>query len=426
MLDIKFIRENPDLIREASRKKKMPFDISKLLETEEKRRSLLSEIEELRGKQNKASETVVNLKTDYEKELAFRSLREIKDTISSKEQQFKKIIEDWQKLMYDVPNIPDPSVPEGADDDENEVIRTGGEIPKFDFPIKNHDQILKDLGLADLERGVKVSGFRGYFLKKEAVLLSMGLWQFAIDTVSKKGYEPVMAPSLVRDFALYGSGHFPQLQDDVYKTQEETYLAGTAEIPMMGYYSGEILLEEDLPKKFVAFSPCFRREAGSYGRDTKGIYRLHEFFKVEQLILSKSDHLVSVELHEELTANAEELVKTLGLPYRIVTVCSGGMGRAQVKTYDIEVWIPSENKYRESHSSSYYHDFQTRRLNIRYRDKDGRMNFCHSLNNTAIATPRILISILENYQQKDGSILIPDALKKYVEKEVIEPRTTKK
>lgn len=423
MLDIKFIRENPDIIKEAARKKRIDFNVSKLIDIDAKRREILSEIEKLRAFQNKASDTVAGIKEDAKRASAIEDVREIKDKLSQKESDLKKIIADWEKLMYDVPNIPDLSVPEGTTDEDNTEVRKEMEPASFNFPIQNHADLVTSLGLADLERGTKVSGFRGYFLKQEAALLSMALWQFTMETMTKKGYEPILAPALVRGENLFGTGHFPQAREDVYKlTDDELYLSGTAEIPLMGYYRDEILKEENLPKKFVAFSPCFRREAGSHGKDTKGIYRLHEFFKVEQLIFAPNDHELSVRLHEELTANSEAILQALELPYRVVIVAAGQLGRAHVKTYDLEVWIPSEKRYRESHSSSYYHDFQTRRLNIRYRTKDGDMRFCHSLNNTAIATPRILISIFENYQQKDGSIRIPAVLQKYIGKETIEPR----
>lgn len=421
MLDIKFIRENPDLIKDAVRKKRVDFEVMKLFEVDKKRRELIPEIEKFRALQNKASERVSQIRNEDEKEAAIQELREIKEKLTFKETELKKIAGEWEKLMYDVPNMPDPSVPEGATDDDNVEVRSDGEIPEFSFSPKNHVELLSKLDLVDLERGTKVSGFRGYFLKREAVSLSMALWQFTIDTITKKGYQLIMTPALVREENLFGSGHFPQAREDVYKTQDDLYLSGTAEIPLMGYYRNEVLQYEELPKKFVAFSPCFRREAGSYGRDTKGIFRLHEFFKIEQLILSENNHEQSVRFHEELTLNAEEIIKELKLPYRVVIVSAGQLGRAHVKTYDIEVWIPSEKRYRESHSSSYYHDFQTRRQNIRYRDQDGEMRFCHSLNNTAIATPRILISIMENYQQKDGSIRIPDVLQKYMGKEIIQP-----
>jgi len=226
--------------------------------------------------------------------------------------------------------------------------------------------------------------------------------------------------SLLRGENLYGTGHLPHGVEDIYKTQDDIYLSATAEIPLMGMYANEILDEKDLPKKFLAFSPCFRREAGAHGKDTTGIYRVHEFFKVEQLIFGRADHQDTVELHEELTKGAEEILQKLEIPYRVVINCGGDIGRAHVKTYDIEAWIPSENRYRESHSSSYYHDFQTRRLNIRYRDKDGSIRFVYSLNNTALATPRILISIIENNQQEDGSVKIPRVLEGYMGKKVIQ------
>ena len=315
--------------------------------------------------------------------------------------------------MLEVPNIPDPSVPDGESDRDNVEVRTWGVPAAFDFDPKNHIALMEALDLIDLERGTKVSGFRGYFLKNEAAGLSMALWQYTFDLFCDAGYTPIIAPALVREANLFGSGHFPQSREDVYKTQDELYLSATAEIPLMGMYSDEILKENDLPKKFLAFSPCFRREAGAAGRDAKGIYRLHEFFKIEQLILSVADHQDSVRYHEELTANAEKILQGLKLPYRVVVNCGGDIGRAHVKTYDLEAWIPSERRYRESHSSSYYHDFQTRRLNIRYRGSDDKVRFCYSLNNTAIATPRILISILENYQQSDGSVAVPEVLQKY-------------
>lgn len=423
MLDIKFIRENSDLIKEAARKKGVHLNIEKLLETDEKRRVTLAENEKLRAIKNKASDDVAGITDEAKKKSAIEALRDIKLKLSHKESELKKIAKDWWELMYDVPNIPDPSVPEGKTDEENVEVRKGGDAKQFGFTPKNHIELMESLDLIDLERGAKVSGFRGYFLKNEAAMLSMALWQLTIDMMAKKGYTPMTTPSLVREENLLGTGHFPQAREDVYKVAEdELYLSGTAEIPLMGLHRDEILSEKNLPIKYVAFSPCFRREAGSYGKDTKGIYRVHEFFKIEQLILCANDHELSVKLHEELTENAEEILRALELPYRVVTVVAGELGRAHVKTYDLEVWIPSEKRYRESHSSSYYHDFQTRRLNIRYKTNDNKHLFCHSLNNTAIATPRILISLLENHQQEDGSIQIPKALQKYMGKEVIESK----
>jgi len=427
MLDIKFIRENPDLIRKAAQKKRLDFDVNKLLEIDEVRRKQMIDIEEMRAKQNQASDQVATIENKKEKDAAIENLRGLKETLSKKEYEFKKTDIEWRKLMLDVPNVPDPSVVDGEDDRDNHEVRrwaptpsgrspdegVGREPEQFAFEPKNHITLMHDLDLIDLDRGVKVSGFRGYFLKREAVFLSFALWQFVFDQFRDSGYQPIIAPALVREENLFGTGHFPQSKEDVYKVQDELYLSATAEIPLMGMHSNDVFFEKELPKKYLAFSPCFRKEAGAHGKDTKGIYRLHEFFKIEQLILSVANHEDSVKLNEELTKNAEKILQALNLPYRVVIVCGGGLGRAQVKTYDLEAWIPSERKYRESHSSSYYHDFQTRRLNIRYKTPEGKTHFCYSLNNTAIATPRILISILENYQQKDGSIVVPKILQKY-------------
>jgi seryl-tRNA synthetase len=240
-----------------------------------------------------------------------------------------------------------------------------------------------------------------------------------MEEMSKVGFTPFIAPSLVREDNFIGTGYLPQAKDEIYATQDDLYLAGTAEVAMMGLHKDEIFKAEELPKQYVAFSPCYRREAGSHGKDTKGLYRVHEFTKLEQIVLCEADHQESVKWHEEITRNAENILQALKLPYHVVVNCGGDLGLGQVKKYDIEVWIPTDKKYKESHSSSYFHDFQTRRLNIRYRDAEGRVKFVHSLNNTAIATPRILISILENYQQKDGTIIVPEVLRKYLGKDVI-------
>lgn len=418
MLDIKFIRENPDLIKEAARKKHVDFDVEKLIGVDDKRLALLKEVEEMRAKQNLESDRIAKLSAD-ERGQAIEQMKVLKDRLSSKETELKKIEEKWQELMLLVPNIPDPSVPEGESEADNVEIRKWGEIPQFDFEPKDSMDLMQKLGLVDLERGIKVSGFRGYFLKGDGALLSMALWQFTMDKMRDKGFKPFIAPALVKEENLVGTGHFPKSKEDVYKTQDDLYLSGTAEIPMTNYFRDEILKEEELPKTYVAFSPCYRREAGSHGKDTRGIYRLHEFAKVEQFILCESDHQESVKWHEELTRNAEEILQDLKIPYRVVVNCAGDIGQAHVKTYDIEAWIPSEKRYRESHSSSYYHDFQARRSNIRYRTNDGRLIFAHTLNNTAIATPRILMSIVENYQQKDGTVVVPEVLRKYLDKDVI-------
>ena len=414
MLDIKFIRENKDLIKDAAKKKKIKVDIDRLVALDEKRRALIQEVDSMRAEHKIASEKIIILKGDEKEALAIK-LRGQKNDLVYKENDLRAVETEYNELMLWVPNFPDPSVPEGESDADNQEIRKWGEIPDFKkIGGRNYLEIMQDGDMVDLERGVKVSGFRGYFLKNDGAKLSFALWQFVYDFLVKKGFTPMIAPAVVKKDNFIGTGWFPQSEEDVYKTQDETYLSGTAEVAVMGYHKDEILREEELPKKFVAFSPCYRREAGSYGRDQKGLFRVHEFFKIEQVILCKADHQESVNWHEELTKNSEEIMQALKIPYRVVINCAADLGLGQVKKYDIEGWIPSEGKYRETHSSSYFHDFQTRRLNIRYKDSEDKIKFTHSLNNTAIATPRILEALIENHQTPDGKFEIPEVLKKYM------------
>src|SRR3989338_2644647 len=428
MLDIKFIRENSDLVREAARKKHTDFDIERFLALDEKRRALIADVDEMRRTHREESEKTSKTQ-GAERDALISQLKEGKDKISHKEFELRTIENEFSELMLQVPNIPDPSVPEGNSDADNQEIRVWN--PRSSTPSvaelggRDYLTLMKEHDMLDLERGTKVSGFRGYFLKNDGALLSFALWRFALDFMVKRGFIPFIAPALVREENLIGTGHFPKSREDVYKTEnDDLYLSGTAEIPMTGYFRDEVLREDELPKTFVAFSPCYRREAGSYGKDTKGIFRTHEFYKVEQFVLCKNDHQESVRWHEEITKNSEELLQALEVPYRIVVNCTGDIGQAHVKTYDIESWFPSENKYRETHSSSYYHDFQTRRFNIKYRDSEGKLRFAHSLNNTALATPRILEQFLENHQEPGGSIEIPKALQPYMGKEKIAKRKT--
>ncbi len=322
--------------------------------------------------------------------------------------------------MVRVPNVPDMTVPEGESDADNKEVKTWGDVPKFEFTPKSHADLLLMHDMADYERGAKVAGFRGYFMKNDGARLVWALERFVIDRFQNRdGFQPMIVPSMVRREPFVGTGYLPQSEEDLYKTQDADYLAGTAEVASMGYYMDEVIDKSALPIKFFAFSPCFRREAGSHGKDTKGIFRIHEFVKYEQVVLCEASHTESVKFHEELTANSEALLQELKLPYHVVLNCGGDIGLGQVKKYDIEAWMPSEGKYRETHSSSYFHDFQTRRLNIRYRDADGSLKFVHSLNNTALAMPRIVCQIVENNQQADGSIVVPEVLRPYMGKDLI-------
>ncbi len=414
MLDIKFIRENAELVKQACINKKINFDIDNLLKIDLRRRELLQEIEEFNAIKNQANKRIQEARTKEERDIVIAQMKELDRNSDNNNEEFKKVDAEFNALMLLVPNVPDETVPVGDSDEDNVEIRKWGKIREFDFPIKDHVQIAKDLDLVDFERGTKVAGFRGYFLKKEAMLLCMAIWQYATDLLVKKGFIPVHAPALVNKEAMTGTGYLPQAKDEVYETDDGMYLAGTSEVAMMCYHSNEVLKEEDLPIKYMGFSPCYRTEIGSYGKDTQGILRVHEFMKIEQVILCRNDKEESVRIHEEITANAEEILQGLGLPYHVVLNCSGDLGLGQVKKYDIECWVPSQNKYRETHSSSYFFDFQTRRLGIRYKTKEGQTLFTHSLNNTGIATPRVLIPLLENWQQADGSVKIPEVLHKYL------------
>jgi len=418
MLDIKFIRENQEIVREAAKNKNRKVDLDRLLELDELRRKLIGEIEKKREERNK------NAKTQSFKDTKTQAEgKKLKEEIKKLEEELKKVETEFNELMLSVPNVPDKSVPVGKDASGNKEIKKWGEKPKFGYKPIDHIELAKNLDLVDFERGVKIGGFRTYFLKNEAAMLEMAILLYTYQKLIKKGYIPLIAPSLVKEFTLVGNGQFPWGREEVYKIEkDDIYLAGTAEVPVTAYYANEILNEKELPKKFVAFSPCFRREAGSYGKDTKGLYRLHQFNKIEQVIINSADYEGSLSLHEELLQNCEEVLQDLKLPYRVLLMCTGDMGEPQVKKYDVETWMPSRGAYGETMSNSFMGDFQARRLNIRYRSIENVIKYVHTLNNTAVASPRILIAILENYQQPDGSVLVPEVLRDLVGRDRINPR----
>lgn len=416
MLDIKFIRENIELVKSAAEKKRVKVDLSRLVTLDDKRISLQQQIDEIRAKQNMVSKRMPELKDESEKAELIKSMGMHKDDLKKFEEELRGVMEEWRGVMLQVPNIPDISVPDGNSDADNVEVKTWGEKPNFDFEPKDHIEIMTNLGMVDFERGTKVHGFRGYFLKGDGALLSWAIWNYARDFFGKRNFEHMITPIIARPEHFYGTGHLPGDADDLYETQDKDYLAGTAEVPTMGYHSGETLGVEELPKKYLSFSPCYRREAGSYGKDTKGLIRVHEFYKLEQVVLCEASHAESVKWHEELNRNTEEFIESLGIPYHTVMNCGGDLGLGQVKKYDIELWVPMEQKYREISSASYFHDFQARRFNISYKDKEGTKRFVHSLNSTAIPTPRILVSLVENFQQADGSIRIPEVLTSYLGK----------
>lgn len=414
MLDIKFIRENKDIVQAGAQKKHIDVDIEGIIALDDKRLAMLKEVEDLRAEVNTASNNISRNQDPALKTQLIEEMRIVKDDIKEKEEKLKQVTEEWQKLMLQVPNVPDMSVPEGATDAENQEVKVWGEKPVFDFEPKDHIEIMNALKMVDFERGTKVHGFRGYFLTNDGARLSFAIWNYAMEFFSARGFSPIIPPTVVRKQNLYGTGHLPGDVEDYYMTQDGDALAGTAEVPLTGMHAGEILDNKTLPLKYLGFSPCYRREAGSHGKDVKGLIRVHEFYKLEQVILCEANHETSVKFHEELNKNTEDFIESLGIPYHTVINCGGDLGLGQVKKYDIELWVPKENTYREISSASYFHDFQTRRFNIRYRDHEGKMHYTHSLNSTAIPTPRILVSLVENYQQADGSVKIPEVLRKYM------------
>lgn len=430
MQDIKFIRENKKKFEETIKNKNINLDLRELLNIDDERRKFLQEIEALRTRRNEIADIMKKKQGKPDNDLIAEG-RDIKEKVSSLEGKFKAIETRFQELMYLVPNIPSQDTPIGKDESFNKVVAEYGKKTKFDFEKKDHIYLGETLNLLDLEAGVKTGGFRGYYLKNEAVLMHLGIMWHTLSKLQEKGFELIVPPTLVKEFVLYGSGHFPSGREEVYQVAEPSalsdqenkkgplYLAGTSEPSLLALNADKILSEEELPIKLCGFSQCYRSEAGSYGKDTRGIYRVHEFLKVEQVVLCKNDISESEKWLEKLREIAHEILTDLELPHRVIQLCTGDMGAGKYKMYDIETWMPSKGNYGETHSDSALTDWQARRLNIKYRSKNGDIKYVHTLNNTAIASPRILIAILENYQQADGSVRVPEVLKKYVGKVVI-------
>lgn len=410
MLDLKFIRENPDMVKEKLRAKQANVDVDAILYYDKVKREILTNLELLRVEQKKVSQEIVSYNEEKKRQLITLA-KELSDKIKDLEIRLKEVENSLNKLLFDLPNLPQEDVPIGKDESENVVIKKWG-IPKsFDFPIKDHISLGESLDIIDLERASKLSGSRFYYLKRESVLLQFALINFVLDLLTKENFIPVIPPVLAKEENYVSMGYLPQLDQEMYKIAiDELRLAATSEQTIGPMYKDEILSLESLPLRFVGFSSCFRREAGSYGKDTKGIFRVHQFDKVEMFIFCKKED--SIKEHEYLLSLEEKIMQSLGIPYQVVLMCTGDLGFPVAKKYDIEAWIPSQTKYRETHSTSNCTDFQSRRLGIRYREGK-KINYVHTLNGTAIAISRMLIAILENYQQFDGSVRIPDVLRNY-------------
>ncbi len=415
MIDIRQIRENPEKFKAACEAKKFDVDIHRLLEVEYELRQRKSLLQDISTDKNRIGKSIPTLSGD-DKESALAQLSELKRKEVEFEERIKELQPEFDKLMQHVAQPADDDVPIGKDDTENVEIRREGEIRKFDFEPKDHVQLGLALGIIDIERGVKLAGTRNYILKGDGALLHWAVLRFAMDFMVNKGYVPMSVPLLMKDQTMIGTGFFPGSEDQTYRMEKDQLnLAGTAEVPLTAYRMGEILSAEELPLKYVALSSCFRREAGAAGKDTYGLYRIHQFDKVEQVVICQNSIELSNKFHNEILANAEAVMQALELPYRVANVCTGDLGRGQVKKFDIEAWMPSRGNYCETHSASKFYEFQARRMNLRYKDPATKKNhFCHTLNNTVIASPRILIPILELYQHADGSITIPKPLRPYM------------
>jgi len=417
MLDIDLIREKPELVRENLARRGKPELIKaldELIELDRQWRSDISQLNKLRKERNKLSLQVSELKKKGEeaKELVEKA-REIGEQIKELEERTKKAEERRRYLLMSLPNLLHPSVPIGKDESENVVVKTWGEKPEFDFEPKDHQDLAYALGAIDIERAAKVAGSRFYYLKGPLVELNFALISYGLDFAKKKGFQLFQTPYMLHRQIVESATSFEDFQDSIYKIEgEDLYLIPTAEHSLLGYHADEILEEKQLPLLYAGITPCFRKEAGAHGRDTKGIFRVHQFEKVEQFVFCKPEE--SWEWHEKLLANAEEFFQSLGIPYRVVNICTGDIGSVAAKKYDIEAWLPGQGKYREVVSCSNCTDYQARRANIRFRDRNNEIRFVHTLNSTLVATERAMIAIMENYQQKDGSIAVPEVLRPYL------------
>ncbi|MBI3817622.1 MAG: serine--tRNA ligase [Planctomycetes bacterium] len=420
MLDLKFIRENPEAVRAGAARKRITIDLDALLALDAEARKVQREADDSRGEQNKQSKELGKMAA-AERPTMLEQLKALKEKVKNLEAREKQLADEIRGHLLRIPQLAAPEVPDGPDESGNVELRKWGTVRKFEFAPKDHADLFMKLGMLDVERGARLSGSRNYFLKGDGVLLEIAVMRFALDHMIKKGFTPFSVPLLVRRDAMEGTAYFPGGEEQAYACRnDDLYMIGTSEVPLTSYHAGEMLEESDLPKKYVAWSSCFRREAGTYGKDTRGIYRVHQFQKVEQVVVCRNDEAESKQWHRDILNNSEELLQAFEIPYRVLHICTGDLGMAQVEKFDLESWMPSRNGYGETHSASRFYEYQTRRLDLRYRPAGGGSpRFCHTLNNTVVASPRILIAIAENYQQADGSIAIPKALVPYFGRERI-------
>ncbi|MBQ7883310.1 MAG: serine--tRNA ligase [Phascolarctobacterium sp.] len=421
MLDMKFVRENPDLVVAAIQKRNGNLDLTEFLELDKKRREITVQVEALKSERNSASQEIGKLKKagqDATEQMA--AVRALGDKIAEDDKELKAIEVRLKEILLTIPNIPADDVPVGADDSANPVVRTWGEPNKFEFEPKAHWDIGEGLNIIDFERGVKVSGARYVFYRGLGARLERAVISFFLDLHTEKhGYTEMFPPFIVNSASMQGTGQLPKFAEDMFKLENgDMYLIPTAEVPVTNYHRDEILNVADLPIRYTAYSGCFRAEAGAAGRDTRGLIRMHQFNKVELVKFTKPEE--SWEELDKLTHDAEEVLQLLGLPYRVVRLCTGDLGFSSATTYDLEVWLPAANCYREISSCSNFLDFQARRANIRFRrEAKAKPEFVHTLNGSGVAVGRTVAAILENYQQADGSVIVPEVLRKYMGCDII-------
>lgn len=415
MLDLKFIRQHPDRVREGARKKRIPCDVDRILSLDEARRALGQEVEGQRAEQKRTAKSMAGVDAAARESL-LEQQRTLKLDLKGKEERLGALEAELQQLLLRVPNVPSDAVPEGKDDSENVEVKRWGKPATRDFELRDHVSLAEAQDWLDIVRGARLAGSRNYVLKGDLSLLEHAVMRFALDQMVARGFVPLSVPTLVRTETMVGTGYFPGGEEQAYRCDErdDLCLVGTAEVPVTALHQDEILPLDRLPLRFVALSSCYRREAGTYGKDTRGLYRVHQFQKVEQVVIDIADEARSLEHHHSILANAEEVLQALELPYRVVNVCGGDLGQPQVQKFDIETWMPSREGYGETHSASRFHDFQARRLNLRYRDGEGKVHFCHTLNNTVAASARMLLALLENHQCADGRVYVPPPLRPHL------------
>ncbi len=440
MLDIKYIRENADAVQQAAKDKNIDIDISALLSVDKERVRLMQEVESLQSMKNDINDLIKAAKNDVGRAEAISKGKEIKSKLEIKAPQLREITSKYMELMVSVPTVPANDVPVGVSEDENVVAYEKGEKPKFDFEPRTHVELAEMLDIVDFKKGAEISGYRGYYLKNEGAEIVMALMMYAAQKMVSKGFTMMIPPTIVKERALFGTGYFKGMKydadiDEIYQIDgceqdcadgscgcSTKYLVGTSEPSLLAYYADKVLDHKDLPLKLCGFSQCYRSEIGSHGRDTTGLYRVHEFMKIEQVVIAPADVDVTEELQKEMVGISEEVHRELGLPYRKLVICTGDMSAGKYRMFDLEAWMPGLDRWGETGSASNFLDWQSRRLNARYKDEDGTTKHVYMLNNTVLPSVRPLIAILENFQMEDGSVKIPEVLQPFMPggKKVIE------